>query len=374
MEKKLMPRIKLSESVGWPESTGRRWVKLFREYIPYVKKGNNDYYTNDSVRVLKVIKELAEKGYNHKEILQIFYENNGVPVNISEVSNLIENSSINKTKDIPVSKVMIIPFLNIIKDERSYSASYITEKITKYFELTDEQRRKSYENGKDSIFITRLRQTRYKLIKSGYVEEVSQSNYQITEKGLNLLNENTNEIKSEIEDLDSDIDPFEVIEENVKEIRDELALTVLQQIKKAHWSKLESIIVELLMSMGYGDGEITGKTNDGGIDGIIKEDKLGLENIYLQAKRYDKDNTIGSEQVRSFSGALDDMGATKGVFITTSDFTKGARDYTERLQSKKIVLINGEKLAKLMIDYNIGVVNKETFVVKKVDFSYFDEE
>ncbi|MBD1224808.1 restriction endonuclease [Virgibacillus halodenitrificans] len=369
-----MPRIKLSESVGWPESTGRRWVKLFREYIPYVKKGNNDYYTNDSVRVLKVIKELAEKGYNHKEILQIFYENNGVPVNISEVSNLIENSSINKTKDIPVSKVMIIPFLNIIKDERSYSASYITEKITKYFELTDEQRRKSYENGKDSIFITRLRQTRYKLIKSGYVEEVSQSNYQITEKGLNLLNENTNEIKSEIEDLDSDIDPFEVIEENVKEIRDELALTVLQQIKKAHWSKLESIIVELLMSMGYGDGEITGKTNDGGIDGIIKEDKLGLENIYLQAKRYDKDNTIGSEQVRSFSGALDDMGATKGVFITTSDFTKGARDYTERLQSKKIVLINGEKLAKLMIDYNIGVVNKETFVVKKVDFSYFDEE
>ncbi|MET4567274.1 restriction endonuclease [Bacillus subtilis] len=147
---------------------------------------------------------------------------------------------------------------------------------------------------------------------------------------------------------------------------------LFKKLKKPIGKKLEYIIVELLVAMGYGDGKITGKTNDGGIDGIIKEDKLGLDNIYLQAKRWD--NPIGRELVQSFSGALDDMGAKKGVFITTSYFTKNAIEYAERLQSKKIVLIDGETLAKLMIDYDIGVNIKEKFFVKKIDFSYFDEE
>ena len=115
--------------------------------------------------------------------------------------------------------------------------------------------------------------------------------------------------------------------------------------------------------MGYGDGQVTEKTNDGGFDGIIKEDRLGFDNIYVQAKSWE--NTVGRPEVMSFSGALDAKGARKGIFITTSSFTKGAEEYAERLESKKIILIGGKKLAKLMIENDIGVSIKKKFVIKK---------
>ncbi|QNG59949.1 restriction endonuclease [Bacillus sp. PAMC26568] len=366
----LITKTKLSEAVGWSESGGRRWINFFKDYIPSINKGSTILYNDSSVNVLKIIKQLSESGLTQKDILEII-KDKGLPKDITEVNEIIKNVNSNPS-DLPLSREIMVPFLQVINEGKSYSSSYITEALTKLFNLTEEQRTRSYENSKDSIFITRIRQARYGLKKSNYIEEVSQSNYQITQNGLALLNDNQHEIQEEIEDLGEVIDPFEVIEEKFDEIRKDLAKTIIQKIKKAHWKKLEHTIVELLMAMGYGDGKITGKTNDGGIDGIIKEDKLGLDNIYLQAKRWD--NSIGRELVQSFSGALDDMGAKKGVFITTSHFTKGAIEYAERLQSKKIVLINGETLAKLMIDYDIGVNVKEMFVVKKIDFSYFDEE
>lgn len=366
----LLTKTKLSEAVGWSESGGRRWINFFHEYIPHTKTGETILYNESSVRVLKIIKQLSENGLTQKEILELIKEK-GLPKNITEVGEIIKNVNFNPS-DIPLSREIMIPFLKVIDDGKIYTSSYITDELTKFFHLNEEQRTRSYENSKDSIFITRIRQVRYGLKKSNYVEEVSQSTYQITKNGLSLLNDNQHEIQEEIEDMEEVIDPFEVMEDKFDEIRKELAKTLIQQVKKAHWKKLEHIIVELLMAMGYGDGRITGKTNDGGIDGIIKEDKLGLDNIYLQAKRWD--NSIGREIVQSFSGALDDIGAKKGVFITTSHFTKGAIEYAERLQSKKIVLIDGETLAKLMIDFDIGVSVKEKFVVKKIDFSYFDEE
>jgi restriction system protein len=366
----LISKRKLSEVVGWSESGGRRWINFFKDYIPHTKSGNTILYNDSSINVLKTIKQLSESGLTQKDILEIIKEK-GLPKDITEVSAIIKNANSNPS-DIPLSREIMIPFLKVISDGKTYTSSFITDQLTKIFNLSEEQRTRSYENSKDSIFITRIRQARYSLKKSNHVEEVSQSTYQITQSGLSLLGDNQHEIQEELQDMEEVIDPFEVIEEKFDEIRKELAKSILQKVKKAHWKKLEHIIVELLMAMNYGDGKITGKTNDGGIDGIIKEDKLGLDNIYLQAKRWD--NSIGRELVQSFSGALDDMGAKKGVFITTSHFTKNAIDYAERLQSKKIVLIDGETLAKLMIDYDIGVSVKEKFVVKKVDFSYFDEE
>ncbi|MEC1738462.1 restriction endonuclease [Bacillus mojavensis] len=367
---RLMSKRKLSETVGWSESGGRRWINYFNDYIPHIKKGNSVLYNESSINVLKIIKQLSESGLTQKEIHHLIREK-GIPKDISEISQITKNVNSN-LNDIPLSRDIMIPFLQVISDKKSYTSSYINEELTKIFKLTEEQRTRSYENSKDSIFITRIRQVRYGLKKSNYIEEISQSIYQITQSGLSLLNDNQNEIQEEIEDMEEVKDPFEVMTEQFNDIRKELAKSIIQKIKKAHWKKLEYIIVELLVAMGYGDGKITGKTNDGGIDGIIKEDKLGLDNIYLQAKRWD--NSIGRELVQSFSGALDDMGAKKGVFITTSHFTKNAIEYAERLQSKKIVLIDGETLAKLMIDYDIGVSVKEKFIIKKIDFSYFDEE
>ncbi len=117
----------------------------------------------------------------------------------------------------------------------------------------------------------------------------------------------------------------------------------------------EDIVVELLTVMGYGDGKVSKRTNDEGLDGVIKEDKLGLDKIYVQAKRYAANNSVGRDVVQSFSGALDGKGARKGVFITTSYFTDNARKYAERLEAKKIILIDGMELSKLMIDHNVGV-------------------
>lgn len=370
MDNNLMPKVKLSESVGWSESGGRRWINVFKDYIPHVKIGSSVRYNNESVTVLRVIKNLSESGLTQKEILKVFHDK-GIPKTNEDI-DLVVKSFYMSTGDIPPQREIMLPFLKIISDGKTYTANHITKELTKFFNLTEEQRTRSYENSKDSIFITRIRQVRYSLKNSNYIDEVSQSTYQITKEGLMLLNDDRSEVQDEIEEMEEVIDPFDVIVDKVDEIRKDLAKAIIQKVKQTHWRKLEHIIVELLMAMGYGDGKITGKTNDGGIDGIIKEDKLGLDNIYLQAKRWD--NAVGRELVQSFSGALDDMGAKKGVFITTSHFTKHAIEYAERLQSKKIVLINGETLAKLMIDYNIGVTLKEKFIVKKIDFSYFEED
>jgi restriction system protein len=259
-----------------------------------------------------------------------------------------------------------------MRDKKPYMSSMLNEGVAEYFSLSEAQLSIAYPDSKEFIFTHRMRASRYSLKKQDYIEEVSKFTYQITEHGLALLNDNSEEINEEIEELEKFIDPFEVIQDKVEEIEDELITKLVDELKKAHWRRLETIVVELLTAMGYGDGQVTEKTNDGGLDGVIKEDKLGLDNIYVQAKRWE--NTVGRPDVMSFSGALDAKGARKGIFITTSNFTKGAEEYVERLESKKIILIGGKKLARLMIENNIGVSIKKKFVVKEVDFSYFEGE
>jgi restriction system protein len=249
----------------------------------------------------------------------------------------------------------------------------INEGVIDQLGLSEEQLNITYSDSKEFIFVHRMRSARYSLKKEDYIEEVSKYTYQITEEGLELLHDNSKEKEDEIEELEKVVDPFETIQEKFEEIESDLIKDLIDHLKQAHWRRLETIVVELLTSMGYGDGEVTKRTNDGGLDGIIKEDKLGLDNIYVQAKRWE--NTVGSPEVMGFSGALDTKGAKKGIFITTYNFSKAAEEYVERLVDvKKIVLIDGKKLAKLMIENNIGVSNKKKFVVKEVDFSYFEGE
>lgn len=262
----------------------------------------------------------------------------------------------------------------MIKDGKAYPASEITEKLVSYFSLTDEQQVMKYENTSDIIFLSRVRSVRYSLKKENYIEEVNKLTYQITSDGLDLLNENKNEIEEEIEELEKVIDPLTVVKEKLDELKQELAETLLKQLRNVHWIKFEDIVIELLTVMGYGDGKVTQRTNDEGLDGVIKEDKLGLDNIYVQAKRYGANNSVGRDIVQSFSGALDGKGARKGVFITTSYFTENAKQYAERLDAKKIILIDGKELAKLMIDHNVGVDVSHTFVVKSIDYDYFKDE
>jgi restriction system protein len=168
--------------------------------------------------------------------------------------------------------------------------------------------------------------------------------------------------------------PNEAIEVAYQKLRFELVDELLQQIKGASPEFFERLVVELLLRMGYGGsrsdaGRAIGKSGDGGIDGIIKEDRLGLDIIYIQAKKWD--STIGRPEIQKFAGALQGQRARKGVFITTSDFSQQARDYVALIDSK-IVLIDGEQLAQFMMDHNLGVSTVASYEVKRVDSDYFD--
>jgi restriction system protein len=178
-------------------------------------------------------------------------------------------------------------------------------------------------------------------------------------------------------DTESTESPEERLEATYQLLRGQVAQALLTSIRKAPPAFFEQLVVDLLVAMGYGGsrvdaGQAIGQSNDGGIDGIIKEDRLGLDIVYLQAKRWEA--PVGSPQVRDFTGSLEGHGAQKGVLITTSKFTKDATDFAKRLQQKKLVLIDGDKLAELMMDFGVGVNKVATYVVQKIDPDYFGDE
>lgn len=175
----------------------------------------------------------------------------------------------------------------------------------------------------------------------------------------------------------SSLPPDELLAETYITLRRNLAAEVLERVRAMSPSAFERLVVELLVRMGYGGsfkdaGRTTRLTNDEGIDGVIKEDKLGLDSIYLQAKRWKEGNVIGRPEIQKFVGALAGQGAKKGVFITTSTFTKDAREY-KPMNDTKIVLLDGEELADLMIDNNLGVSVHYSYEIKRMDNDYFDE-
>ncbi|MDE7397884.1 MAG: restriction endonuclease [Muribaculum sp.] len=302
---------------------------------------------------------------------------------------------------VPKFEYFILPYLKFLSDEKPHTLKELTEYIANALNLSMEDREERTKKGSFTKLYDRTQWSGTYLRKALLTEAIGRGKYVITKRGLELLATNPTYIdrmflyrypefvdfaqKKNLQEQNiglSTIDecattPFELMETSYNELRDELVNKLLAEIKSQTPQFFECLVIKLLVAMGYGGSfedaaNVTKYSHDEGIDGVIKEDKLGLDNIYIQAKRYDT-GTVGRKELQSFVGALSGKGASKGIFITTSKFTKEAIAY-KPASHIKIVLIDGDQLANYMIDYNIGVSIRQTFEIKGIDSDFFTEE
>jgi len=305
---------------------------------------------------------------------------------------------------VPDYQTVMLPLLRFAGEKNDEtSTGEAVEVLAKEFGLTDEDLKEMLPSGIQSTFVNRVGWASTYMKKAGLLEATRRGYYRITPRGQELLKKqpkaiNVKLLKQYPEFLEfqhlkgtrsgdresssratldvTTATPSEALETAYENLRDELADELLARLKKLSPSFFERVVVELLVKMGYGGsradaGKAIGKTGDGGIDGIIKEDKLGLDVVYIQAKRWEN-NPVGRPDVMQFAGALQAQKANKGIFITTSRFTDDARSYVSQIGSK-IVLIDGEQLTSLMIEHDVGVSTVSMYPVKKIDTDYFDE-
>lgn len=303
---------------------------------------------------------------------------------------------------IPKYEKIMLPLLQYLSDKKEHGLSETHDTLAKQFKLTDGELRTLLPSGKQAIFRNRVAWARTYMQKAGLLVSPRRAHFKITERGLNLLKDNLPEINSKLlmrydefvkfktitkpkesteqkqfDLLDSNTDqtPEEYLEYAYQKLHSELSKELLDIVKTCSPEFFEKLVIDLLITMGYGGsrkdaGQAIGKSGDGGIDGIINEDKLGLDVIYLQAKRWE--NSVPVKEIRDFTGALASKKAKKGIFITTSSFPNSVYDFVSKVEYK-IILIDGEKLASLMIDYGIGLSTVNTYHVKTIDSDYFDE-
>jgi restriction system protein len=302
---------------------------------------------------------------------------------------------------IPDFQSVMRPVLQAVSDGKPRSLTDVRDAVKGAFGLTEEERKAMLPSGRQTVINNRAGWARTYLNKAGLLKIPERGMVQITERGQEALKNGPERIsvawlnqfpefhafhtqkpkvdngasKSEL-NLFEETTPDEQLATAHQSLMGGLADDVLDIIRKASPSFFEKLVVDLMISMGYGGsrkeaGQATQTTNDDGIDGIIKEDRLGLDTIYLQAKRWA--NTVHRPEIDKFIGALTRQRARKGVFLTTSDFSSGARDAAAGLDMK-VVLIDGRELAQLMIDNNLGVNVKEVFEVKQIDTDYFVED
>ncbi|EHQ59876.1 restriction endonuclease [Paenibacillus dendritiformis C454] len=301
---------------------------------------------------------------------------------------------------IPDFQSIMLPFLIQVSDEQEHRHRDTRESLAKHFRLTDEELDEKLPSGRQTIFDNRVGWARTYLMKAGLLEYPRRGYCKITTKGRDVLKSNPSIInisflrqfpeflefhtaknnddqKSDEQPLHSEQrTPGENLEYSYLVLRKELAFELLQRLKAGSPQFFEKSVVELLVKMGYGGsisdaGKAVGKSRDGGIDGIIKEDRLGLDMIYIQAKRWE--GVVGRPEIQKFVGALQGQKARKGVFITTSGFTKEAVEYVTFIDNK-VVLIDGEQLTQLMIDYNLGVSTVAVYEEKRIDLDFFSED
>ena len=300
---------------------------------------------------------------------------------------------------IPGYQEIMLPLLQYLADEKEHRLPDAVTAIANHFDLTEEERKKLLPSGTGSVIRNRTGWARTYMKKAGLIESTKWGVFRITSRGKHVLSENPPKIDAryleqfpefvEFRNMrnkkddsvqnpvpESDETPEEALESAYDRLRGDLETEILEQIKAASPEFFERLVVELLVKMGYGGslsdaGQAVGRSGDGGIDGIIKEDRLGLDAIYLQAKRWD--NTVGRPEIQKFAGALQGHRARKGVFLTTAQFSKEAHDYVGMIESK-IVLIDGATLASLMIDHKVGVSTVSSYEVKKIDTDYFSED
>jgi len=299
---------------------------------------------------------------------------------------------------IPDFQSIMLPFLETIKDGREYKMLEVRELLADHFNLTDEDKKELLPSGRQPTFSNRTAWAKVHLSKANLVENIRRGVFKITDQGLKVLRENPGRIDIKyLNQFPSFLDfrkgkvkaeskcaeetektPIEQIEESHQDFRDALADEILEQLLSCSSTFFEKVVVELLVNMGYGGtkkdaGKAIGKAGDEGIDGVIKQDRLGLDIIYIQAKRWDRGHVVSRPEIQKFAGALQGKRSRKGVFITTSHFSRHALDYAGNIDSK-IILVDGEQLAQLMIDFNLGVTLENTFDIKKIDSDYFFED
>jgi restriction system protein len=305
---------------------------------------------------------------------------------------------------IPDYQSIMLPLLRKVSDKAEHKFRDIIESLAKQFVLSDEERKELLPSGVQPVFDNRVGWAKTYLKKAGLIDTPKRATVTITTRGLEILKKNPESINvkflkqfpefvefqtskrgdgemgtvTETTEEQSNQTPEEILESAYQKIRKSLAQDLLNRVVTLSPAFFERLVVELLVKMGYGGsikdaGKAIGKSGDEGIDGTIKEDKLGLDIIYMQAKRWQPGSVVGRPELQKFVGALAGQGAKKGIFITTSSFTRDALDYVPKNETK-IVLLDGEKLAQLMIDYNLGVTSVNTYEVKRIDSDYFGDE
>jgi restriction system protein len=302
---------------------------------------------------------------------------------------------------VPTFEYITQPFLLELSDGREHTLKELIERIAVRLKLSEEDRRQMLPSGNQAAFVNRVGWARTYLKKAGLIESPKRALFHLTQRGKDVLQSGVSKIDVEYlkrfpefmefhtvkkEDGEPVAQPLaqnsqtpeEVLESAYEQIRSTLAQELLSKVLLLSWMDFERLVVQLLVQMGYGGsvkdaGKALAKGGDEGIDGTIKEDKLGLDIIYIQAKKWQPGNVVGRPEIQKFVGALAGQGAKKGIFITTSSFTKEAQAYMPRNETK-IVLLDGEQLAQLMIDHNLGVTHQQTYEVKRLDSDFFGEE
>lgn len=301
---------------------------------------------------------------------------------------------------IPKFEKFLYPFLQQLKN-KDVTTKEMRETLIKHFNLTAEDCSLRTKNGTAYQFNDRINWSRQWLRRALFIEIPQRGVYHITERGLDFLNSHNDLTEKDLlkypefaeysglsvssescEQVDVFAEdtavrtPTEDMDTAFKTINDDLAVDLLQKVLEMSPNFFEKLVLDLLLNMGFGSKSremavVTPTSHDNGVDGIIPEDALGLDKIYIQVKRY-TDTSVSKPDIHKFIGALDEQKASKGVFITTSKFTNGARESAYKA-SKKIVLIDGKELADYMIEYNVGVSEKKVYEVKKLDSDYFEE-
>ena len=302
---------------------------------------------------------------------------------------------------IPDYQSIMLPLLKYANDSQEHSLREVVEALADEFNLSSDERKELLPSGQQAIFNNRVGWARTYLKKAGLLEYTKRGFFKVTNRGINIVSQKppkinveylsqfpefiefktpkvkSNNINTESEEISEDKTPEEYIELGYQKVSNDLEIDLLNRVVTCSAEFFEKLVIDLLVKMGYGGSrkdasERIGKSGDEGIDGIIKEDKLGLDIVYIQAKRWNT-TVVGRPEIQKFAGALQGQRAKKGVFITTSTFSNNARDFSSKIDNK-IVLIDGRELAKLMIDNNVGVSKVASYEIKKIDSDYFIDE
>lgn len=301
---------------------------------------------------------------------------------------------------IPDYQTMMLPLLQALSDGKVYTNRELIDDLAQYFKVTDLEKKELLPSGQQYIFNNRVGWAGTYLKKAGLIESNERGTQKISSKGLGVLSKKPQKINvAFLEQFPEFVDfrtkknisreqkevvvkdvgdktPEEILEGTHLNIQDDLIEELLIKIKSCSPDFFEKLVVDLVVEMGYGGsrqdaGKAVGKSGDGGIDGIIKEDRLGLDTIYIQAKRWD--TPVPVKEVRDFAGALLSKKSRKGIFITTSQFPASAYEFIKSIPEPKIVLIDGATLANLMIEHGVGTAVQKSYKISKVDSDYFDE-